>query len=166
MWLILMLKYLKYIKSKDPAYKTYIDIILFCTSFWVMLFYRLAHFLYKIRFTLIALFIMNVVKIFTGIEIHPNAKIGRNLYIDHGIGTVIGETAVIGDNCLFYHNVTLGSIKNTKEKRHPTIKNNVMIGTGSIILGNIVIGENVKIGAGSIVLKNVEPNQTIVGLYK
>ena len=109
---------------------------------------------------------MNMVKFFTSVEIHPKAKIGKNLYIDHGTGTVIGETSIIGDNCLIYHNVTLGSVRNIKTKRHPTIGNNVSIGTGSIILGNITIGDNVKIGAGSIILKDIEPNQTVVGLQK
>lgn len=161
-----MFRYLKYIKIHDPAFKTYIDILLFCPSVWIMFFYRIANFFYKVRFTMIALFIMNMVKLTTGVEIHPRAKIGKNLYIDHGIGTVIGETAVIGDNCLIYHNVTLGSTKNIKGKRHPTIGNNVLIGTGSIVLGDITIGDNVKIGAGSIILVDILPNQTVVGLQK
>lgn len=109
---------------------------------------------------------MHIVKIFTGVEIHPNARIGKNLFIDHGVGTVIGETAVIGDNCIIYHNVTLGAVSFKTTKRHPTIGNNVMIGTGAIILGDIVIGDYTKIGAGAIILKSVESNKTIVGIYK
>ena len=109
---------------------------------------------------------MRVVKFFTSVEIHPNAKIGKNLFIDHGTGVVIGETAIIKDNCVIYHNVTLGSKVNTNKKRHPTIGNNVVIGTGSIILGDIKIGDNVKIGAGSIILKDIPDNQTVVGLHK
>lgn len=161
-----MFKYLKYVKRQDPSLKTYIDTIFFCPSVWIMFWYRIAHLLYQIRFTFFALMIMFIVKLIFGVEIHPKAKIGKNLFIDHGIGTVIGETSIIGDNCLIYHNVTLGSVKNIKSKRHPTIGNNVMIGTGAVILGNIIIGDNVKIGANATILKDVLPNQTIVGVYK
>lgn len=161
-----MFRYLKYIKSKDPSYKTYLDIIFFCESVWIMLFYRVAHFLSKYRFSFLALLIMHLVKIFVGIEIHPNAKIGKNVYFDHCIGTIIGETSVIGSNCVIYHNVTLGSRKLINSKRHPTIGNNVLIGTGSIILGNITVGDNVLIGASSVILKDVPSNTTVVGLFK
>lgn len=101
---------------------------------------------------------------FTGIEIHPGAKIGRKLFIDHGMGIVIGETAEIGDNCTIYHQVTLGGTGKDKNKRHPTIGNNVMIGAGAKVLGPIIIGDNAKIGAGAVVLKNVEANTTVVGV--
>ena len=109
---------------------------------------------------------MYLVKLVYSVEIHPKAQIGKNLFIDHGMGTVIGETAIIGNNCLFYHNITLGSVDNIQSKRHPTIGNNVMIGTGAVILGNITIGDNCKIGASSIILKDVPQNTTVVGLYK
>ena len=100
----------------------------------------------------------------TGIEIHPAAKIGKNLFIDHGVGVVIGETTIIGDNCTIYQGVVLGGTGKEKGKRHPTIKNNVVIGAGSIILGNITIEDNVKIGAGAVVLENVPKNSTVVGM--
>ena len=163
---MLVFKYLKYIKKCDPSMKTYLDILLFCPSVWIMFWYRIAHFFYHMRFTLIGLMIMHVIRIVYAIEIHPNAKIGKNLFIDHGIGTVIGETSIIGNNCIIYHNVTLGSVYNIKTKRHPTIGNNVLIGTGAVILGDINIGDNVKIGASAVVLKNVPSNQTVVGIYK
>lgn len=161
-----MLKYLKFIKDHDPSAHTYLDIILFCPSVWIMFWYRISHFLYKMRFTFLALLIMNFVRIIFSVDIHPKAQIGKNFFIDHGIGTVIGETTIIGNNCIIYHNVTLGSVNNTKEKRHPTIGDDVMIGTGAVILGNIVIGNNSKIGASSIILKDVPQNTTVVGLYK
>lgn len=161
-----MFRYLKYIKEKDPSVKTYIDLIFFCPSVWIMFWYRIAHFLYTSKFTFIALMIMSCVKVVYSIDIHPKAQIGKNVFIDHAIGTVIGETAIINNNCVIYHNVTLGSIENTKSKRHPTIGNNVLIGTGATILGNITIGDNVKIGANSIILKDIPPNTTVVGIYK
>lgn len=102
-------------------------------------------------------------RFFTGIEIHPGAKIGKRLFIDHGMGIVIGETAEIGDDCTIYHQATLGGTGKDKDKRHPTIGNNVMVGAGAKVLGPIIIGSNVKIGAGAIVLKNVEDNVTVVG---
>lgn len=112
----------------------------------------------------IARFISQLGRKFTGIEIHPGAKIGKRLFIDHGMGIVIGETAEIGDNCTIYHQVTLGGTGKDKNKRHPTIGNNVMIGAGAKVLGPIIIGNNVKIGAGAVVLKNVEANTTVVGV--
>lgn len=105
----------------------------------------------------------NWIRFVTGIEIHPGAKIGRRFVIDHGMGIVIGETAVIGDDVLIYHGVTLGGKEFTRTKRHPTIGNNVMIGAESIVLGNITIGDNVRIGAGSVIVKDVEPNSVVVG---
>ena len=102
--------------------KTYLDILLFCPSVWIMFWYRIAHFFYHMRFTLIGLMIMHVIRIVYAIEIHPNAKIGKNLFIDHGIGTVIGETSIIGDNCIIYHNVTLGSVYNIKRPRTFTVQ--------------------------------------------
>jgi serine O-acetyltransferase len=105
----------------------------------------------------------NWMRFLTGIEIHPGAKIGRRFFIDHGMGVVIGETAVIGDDVLIYHGVTLGGKEFTRAKRHPTIGNNVMIGAESIVLGNITVGDNVQIGAGSVVTKDVAPNSIVIG---
>ena len=129
-----------------------------------MIFYRIAHFLYNIKLFFIARLISQLGRFFTGIEIHPGAKIGKRLFIDHGMGIVIGETAEIGDDCIIYHQVTLGGTGKDKYKRHPTVGNNVMIGAGAKVLGPINIGNNVKIGAGAVVLKSVEDDVTVVGV--
>lgn len=129
-----------------------------------MIFYRIAHFLYNIKLFFIARLISQLGRFFTGIEIHPGAKIGKRLFIDHGMGIVIGETAEIGDDCTIYHQVTLGGTGKDKYKRHPTVGNNVMIGAGAKVLGPINIGNNVKIGAGAVVLKSVEDDVTVVGV--
>lgn len=149
---------------KDPACKSIIYIILLYPGFHALLAYRIAHILQNIHLFFVARFISQITRFFTGIEIHPAAKIGKRLFIDHGMGIVIGETAKIGDNCTIYHGVTLGGTGKDKFKRHPTLKNNVVVGCGSKILGNITIGENVKIGANSVVLKDVEDNSTVVGI--
>ncbi len=128
-----------------------------------MIFYRISHFLYLKRFYFISRFISQFSRFLTGIEIHPGACIGKNFFIDHGSCVVIGETSVIGDNVLIYHGVTLGG-KGGTGKRHPTIGNNVMIGCGAKILGNIYIGDNSKIGANAVILHDVLPNSTIVGV--
>lgn len=125
--------------------------------------YRCAHQLWKWRRRILARMLSNWLRFLTGIEIHPGAKIGRRLVIDHGMGVVVGETAVIGDDVLIYHGVTLGGKEFTRAKRHPTIGNNVMIGAESIVLGNITIGDNVMIGAGSVVTKDVAPNSVVIG---
>lgn len=116
------------------------------------------------KFKFLARLFSQINRFFTGIEIHPGAKIGNRLFIDHGMGVVIGETAKVGDNCTIYHQVTLGGTGKETVKRHPTIGNNVFIGTGSKVLGNIVIGDNVKIGANSVVLNNIDSNSTVVGI--
>lgn len=154
----------KNIKQKDPAARNIFSIILLYPGFHILIFHRVAHFLYKIHLFFIARLISQFARFITGIEIHPGAKIGRRLFIDHGMGIVIGETAIIGDDCTIYHQVTLGGTGKEKKKRHPTIKNNVMIGCGCKVLGNITIGDNVKIGANSVVLKDVESNATVVGI--
>lgn len=156
---------IKLIKSKDPAMKSSFEVFLY-PSFKVMIYYRIAHYLYLRKYFFLARFLSERAKKKTGIEIHPGANIGKNLFIDHGCGVVIGETASIGDNVLIYHEVTLGGVSNTSSKRHPTIGNNVIIGCGAKILGNIRIGNNVKIGANTIVLKDVIDNKTITGIYK
>lgn len=158
-----LFKYLKFIKEKDPAMKSYLQILLFNDGFWAILWYKIAHYFYTHHMKVIGLYIMHRVKIKRGIEIHPACIIGKNLLIDHGIGVVIGETTIIGDNCVIYQGVTLGGTGKEKGKRHPTIGNYVMIGAGAKILGNIYIGDNVKIGANAVVLNNIEPLNTVVG---
>ena len=154
----------KNIKEKDPACKNVISVILLYPGFHALVLHRICHFLYNKHLFLISRFISQLSRFLTGIEIHPGAVIGNRLFIDHGMGIVIGETTIIGDNCTIYHQVTLGGTGKEKRKRHPTIKNNVLIGTGSKVLGNITIGNNVKIGANSVVLKDVEDDVTVVGI--
>ena len=154
----------KNIKEKDPATNSIIEVILLYPGFHAILWHRLSHILYIHGLRFIPRLISQLVRFITGIEIHPGAKIGKRLFIDHGMGIVIGETAEVGDDCIIYHQVTLGGTGKDINKRHPTIGNNVMIGAGTKILGPINIANNVKIGAGSIVLKEcLEENVTIVG---
>lgn len=154
----------KNIKEKDPAVKNILEVILLYPGFHILIYHRIAHFFYKHKLLFVSRLISQLGRFFTGIEIHPGAKIGRRLFIDHGMGIVIGETAEIGNDCTIYHGATLGGTGKDTKKRHPTIGNNVMIGCGAKILGPIKIGHNVKIGAGSIVLKTVENNVTVVGV--
>jgi serine O-acetyltransferase len=129
--------------------------------------HRVAHFLYNFRIPFIPRLISQFNRFFTGIEIHPGAKIGKGFFIDHGMGTVIGETAEIGDNCILFHNITLGGIGKEKGKRHPTLGNNVLVGTGAIILGRVTIGNNVKIGANTFIINHdtkIPDNATVVGI--
>lgn len=154
----------KNIKNKDPAARNILEVILLYPGFHILLFYRLSHFFYKIKMKFLARIISQTGRFLTGIEIHPGAKIGKRLYIDHGMGIVIGETTTIGNDCVIYHNVTLGGTGKDKEKRHPDIGNNVLIGCGAKVLGPIKIGNNVKIGANAVVLNDVEDNKTIVGI--
>ena len=156
-------KEIENIKSKDPAIKSNFEIF-FYPSFYIMLTYRLSHYLYLRKHYLLARFISERGKKKTGIEIHPGALIGNNFFIDHGVGTVIGETAIIGDNVTLYQGVTLGGTGKEKGKRHPTVGDNVMISAGAKVLGSFTIGENSKIGAGSVVLEEVPPNSTVVGV--
>ena len=152
------------IRSRDPAIKSNLEVLLY-PSFKAMFYYKISHFLYVNKKYFLARYISEKAKRKTGIEIHPGATIGKGLFIDHGVGVVIGETAIIGNNVTIYHGVTLGGVKNINKKRHPTIGNNVMIGCGAKILGDITIGNNVKIGANSIILHDVEDNCTKVGVY-
>ncbi len=154
----------KNIKEKDPAAKSIISVILLYPGIHAVISHRITHFLYKKHLFFIARALSQFSRFLTGIEIHPGATIGKRLFIDHGMGVVIGETAIVGDNCTIYHGVTLGGTGKEKVKRHPTLKNNVMVGAGSKVLGNIIIGENVKIGANSVILNNVPDNSTIVGI--
>ena len=154
----------KNIKEKDPAARNVFEVMLLYPGFHVLVYYRIAHFFYKMKLFFIARLISQIARFFTGIEIHPGAVIGKNFFIDHGVGVVIGETAIIGDNVTIFHGVTLGGTGKEKGKRHPTVGNNVFIGSGAKILGNINIGNNVKIGANAVILKNVEDNSTVVGV--
>ena len=152
----------KNIKEKDPAVKSMLEVFILYPGFHVLVFYRFSHFLYVHKLYFGARFISQISRFFTGIEIHPGAKIGRRLFIDHGMGVVIGETATIGDDCTIYHDVTLGGTGKDKYKRHPDIGNNVMIGAGSKVLGPIKIGNRVKIGANSTILRDVPNDVTVV----
>lgn len=154
---------MKIVKERDPAIKTPLEVFLY-PSFRAIVRYRIAHWLYKRkRYFLARWFSQRTVRK-TGIEIHPGATIGKGLFIDHGHGVVIGETAIVGDNVTLYQGVTLGGTGKEQGKRHPTIGNNVMISAGAKILGSFTIGENSKIGAGSVVLQEVPPNSTVVGV--
>ena len=163
-----MFKKLKYdienVMKNDPAARTKLEVLLLYQSIHVLLFYRIAHGLYKIKLFFLARLVSQLGRFFTGIEIHPGAKIGKGLFIDHGMGVVIGETAEIGDNVTIYHGVTLGGTGKDKGKRHPTVGNNVIIGCGAKILGPIIIGDGAKIGANSVVLKDVPKGKTAVGI--
>ncbi|MFH1621507.1 MAG: serine O-acetyltransferase EpsC [Candidatus Omnitrophota bacterium] len=162
--LLLFRNELKAATEKDPAAKNYLEIILLYSGLHAIIFYRIAKVLYRLRIPLLPRAISQVARLLTGIEIHPGARIGGGLFIDHGMGVVIGETAIIGDNVILYQGVTLGGTGKEKGKRHPTIGNNVVIGTGAKILGNITIGDNSYIGANAVVIKDVPPNSTVVGI--
>jgi len=149
---------------EDPAAKGVIEILFCYPGFHAILFHRLAHKLYKAGFTTTARIISQLSRSLTGIEIHPGARIGRRFFIDHGMGVVIGETAIVGDDCLLYQGVTLGGTGKERGKRHPTLGNHVVIGSGAKVLGNITIGDHVRIGAGSVVLKSVPDHSTVVGV--
>lgn len=151
-------------KEKDPAARNVLEVIILYAGFHALCFYRLSHFLYTKKLYFIARLISQFARFLTGVEIHPGAQIGERLFIDHGMGIVIGETAEIGNDCTIYHQVTLGGTGKDKNKRHPTIGNNVMIGAGAKILGPIHIRDNVKIGAGAVILKEAEENTTVVGV--
>ena len=151
----------------DPASRNWFNVILNYPGVHAIFFYRINHFLWtKCHMKLIARFLSQVARFFTGIEIHPGATIGKRLFIDHGMGVVIGETTIIGDDCLLYQGVTLGGVGTGEHtcKRHPTLHNNVMISAGAKIIGDITIGDNSIVGANSVVLKDVPPNCTVVGV--
>lgn len=152
------------IKSKDPAANNIFYVIFLYQGFHILIFHRLAHFFYKHNFKFIARFVSQLGRFITGIEIHPGAVIGRRLFIDHGMGLVIGETAEIGNDCTLYHGVTLGGTGKDKNKRHPTLGNNVLVGCGAKILGPIIIGDNVKVGANAVVLEDIPSDNTVVGI--
>ena len=152
------------IKERDPAAKNYVEILLCYPGLHAIWFHRLAHALYQWRWYTTARLISHFSRWFTGVEIHPGAKIGRRLFIDHGMGVVIGETSEIGDDCLIYKGVVLGGTTLEKKKRHPTLGNRVIIGSNSTVLGAITLGDGVRIGSGSVVVKTVPPGATVVGV--
>lgn len=154
----------KSISKRDPAAKGIFEVIILYSGFHAVCFHRVAHWFYGKKLFFIARLISQISRFLTGVEIHPGAKIGKGLFIDHGMGIVIGETAEIGDNCTMYHNATLGGTGKDTGKRHPTVGNNVLISTGAKILGPFKVGDNARIGANSVVLKEVEPNTTVVGV--
>ncbi|MFY4777139.1 serine O-acetyltransferase [Metabacillus sp. RGM 3146] len=150
--------------EQDPAARSYLEVVLTYSGVHAIWAHRIAHAFHKRKLYFLARVISQISRFFTGIEIHPGARIGRRFFIDHGMGVVIGETCEIGDNVTVYQGVTLGGTGKEKGKRHPTIKDNALIATGAKVLGSIVIGENSKIGAGSVVLRDVPENSTVVGI--
>lgn len=149
---------------RDPAAKSVLEVLLLYPGYHALFFYRMAHQLYNLKLYFLARWISQIVRFATGIEIHPGAVIGKRLFIDHGMGVVIGETAIIGDDCTIYHGVTLGGTGKNHGKRHPTVGNNVMISSGSKVLGPIFVGDNARIGANAVVLHDVKPSSTVVGV--
>ncbi len=155
---------IRVIFERDPAAKSIWEVILCYPGFHAVLSHRVAHWLYSHKMVILPRLISQLSRFFTGIEIHPGAKIGQGFFIDHGTGVVIGETAEVGDNVTLYQGVTLGGTGKEKGKRHPTIGNNVVIGAGAKVLGSFKVGDNVKIGAGSVVNKPVPDDTTVVGI--
>jgi serine O-acetyltransferase len=152
------------IRREDPAAKSDLEILLCYPGLHAVLFHRISHPMYLRGWFVLARFVSHISRFLTGIEIHPGATIGERLFIDHGLGVVIGETAEIGDDVLLYQGVTIGGTGAQKGKRHPTVGNRVVVGTGASVLGNIVIGDDVKIGAGSVVVHSVPEGSTVVGI--
>jgi serine O-acetyltransferase len=152
------------VRERDPAAKSRLEVFLCYSGLHAVWFYRFNHWLWNRGFWLLARWLSQVARLLTGIEIHPGAKIGRRLFIDHGLGVVIGETAIVGDDVTLYQGVTLGGTGKEHGKRHPTIENEVVIGGGAKVLGNITVGRNCRIGAGSVVLRSVPENSTVVGV--
>jgi len=155
---------IKAVLERDPAASNAVGVVFTYPGFQASQFHRVAHTLYRRHIRGLPMMVAYATRFITGIEIHPGAKIGEGLFIDHGMGVVIGETAEIGDNVTLHQGVTLGGTSTQKVKRHPTLKDNVMIGVGAQLIGNITIGENSKVGAGSVVLDSVPPNATVVGV--
>ena len=152
------------IKERDPAARSTLEILLCYPGFHALVMHRISHCLWRLRVPLLPRLLSQVGRLFTGIEIHPGARIGRGVFIDHGMGVVIGETAVIGDHCLLYQGVTLGGTGKQHGKRHPTLKENVVVGAGAKVLGAITVGANTRIGAGSVLLRDVASDSTVVGI--
>lgn len=159
-----MMDFLQAYKRYDPAAKSILEIALLYPGPKAVMFHRLAHTLYKMNLFFLARFVCEFSRWLTGIEIHPGAKLGRRLVIDHGMGVVIGETAEVGDDCVIFHGVTLGGIKFDPVKRHPTVGNKVLIGTGAKVLGPITLGDGCRVGANSVVTADVAPGTIVVGI--
>lgn len=154
----------KSVYKYDPAACNWLEVLFCYPGLQALVFHRFAHWLYSFRIPFIPRFLSFVSRLITGVEIHPGAKIGKGVFIDHGMGVVIGETAIVGDYVLIYQGVTLGGTGKDTGKRHPTVGNHVLIGAGAKVLGNIYIGDHVRIGAGSVVLRDVPSNCTVVGI--
>src|SRR5271156_1604320 len=152
------------VMEHDPAAKSRLEVLLCYSGLHAVWFYRVNHWLWNHRFLLLGRWLSQVARFLTGIEIHPGAQIGRRLFIDHGMGAVIGETAIVGNDVTLYQGVTLGGTGKERGKRHPTIEDNVVVGDGAKILGNITVGKNCRIGAGSVVLRSVPTDSTVVGV--
>jgi len=150
--------------QRDPAARSSLEVILTYSGFHAIIIHKMAHALYKAKLPLLPRLISQIGRGITGIEIHPGAEIGKGLFIDHGMGVVIGETTIIGNNVTLFQGVTLGGTGKERGKRHPTIGDNVVVGTGAKILGNIKIGDNVNVGANAVVIRGVPPNSTVVGV--
>jgi serine O-acetyltransferase len=167
-WIVLLLtafrKEIDAIFDRDPAARSYLEVVLLYSGLHAIVLHRISRPLFKLRIPLLPRFLSQLARFLTGIEIHPGAQINEGLFIDHGMGVVIGETAVVGKNVTLYQGVTLGGTGKEKGKRHPNIGDNVVIGTGAKILGNITIGDNSYIGANAVVVKDVPPNSTVVGV--
>lgn len=157
-----VISFIRAYKNYDPAAKSMLEILLLYPGPRAIFFHRIAHALYSCKLFFIARLVADISRTLTGIEIHPGAQLGKRLVIDHGVGCVIGETAIVGDDCVIFHGVTLGGMKFEPIKRHPTVGNHVLIGTGAKILGPIHIGDHSKIGANAVVIKDVPPHTVIV----
>ncbi|MFB3919135.1 MAG: serine O-acetyltransferase EpsC [Candidatus Velamenicoccus archaeovorus] len=162
--LIIFKKEVDAVFDRDPAARSYLEVVLLYAGLQALVMHRIAHALYRMRVPFLPRLLSQVSRFFTGVEIHPAAQIGDGLFIDHGMGVVIGETSVVGKNVTLYQGVTLGGTGKEKGKRHPNIGDNVVIGTGAKVLGNITVGDNSYIGANAVVLKDVPPNATVVGV--
>jgi serine O-acetyltransferase len=160
----MLLTDLRTIYERDPAARNWLEVLFCYPGFQAIIFHRVAHWLYQMGIPFIPRFISHISRFLTGIEIHPGAKIGTGVFIDHGMGVVIGETAVVGDYSLIYQGVTLGGTGKQTGKRHPTLGDHVVVGAGAKVLGNINIGDHVRVGAGSVVLRDVPSNTTVVGV--
>jgi len=152
------------VMERDPAAKSRLEVFLCYAGLHAVWFHRINHWFWNHKFLLLGRWLSQLARLLTGVEIHPGAKIGRRLFIDHGMGVVIGETAVVGDNVTLFQGVTLGGTGKEHGKRHPTIEDDVVVGDGAKVLGNITVGRNCRIGAGSVVLRNVPENSTVVGV--
>ena len=163
-WWSMITSDFRIIFERDPAARHWLEVLLCYPGFQCLLLYRLAHWLYQLKFPLLSRFLSHIARFLTGIDIHPGALLGQGICIDHGMGVVIGETAIVGDCALIYQGATLGGTGKEQGKRHPTLGKNVVVGAGAKVLGNIKIGDNVRIGAGAVVLHDVPANCTVVGI--